>query len=208
MELGQTFLSYYYGIKLGTKLSSSQVFKVRCVNVLNEFQQNKTFSKCHQPLGQQVPTQFISILDKYNQAQKNLELSVRTIQGKQIRIIHFLSFLEKRSLNDINTLVPYDVLASLETLSEYSNSTKSVMLFNLRDFLSFRFTQGYVESQLNQLFPVVISNKFERIPSYYSPEEIQMILLTVDRSTVIGRRDYIVLILAVQLKMRAGDIRL
>jgi integrase/recombinase XerD len=207
MELGYTFLSDYYGIKQGNKLSSSQVFKVRCINVLNEFHQNKTFRKCHQPIGQQVPTKFISILDKYIQAQKNLELSARTIQGKQIRIIHFLCFLDKRNLIDINTLVAYDVLAYLETLSKYSNSTKSVILFNLRDFLSFLVSQGNVESQLSQLFPVILSNKFERIPSFYSTEEIQKILLTVDRNTEIGRRDYIVLILAVQLGMRAGDIR-
>jgi integrase/recombinase XerD len=207
MELGHAFLSDYYGIKQGIKLSSSQVFKVRCINVLNEFHQNKTFHKCHQPIGQQVPTRFISILDKYIQAQKNLELSARTIQGKQIRIIHFLCFLDKRNLIDIYILAPYDVLAYLGTLSEYSNSTKSGILFNLRDFLSFLVSQGYVESQLNQLFPVIMSNKFERIPSFYSTEEIQKILLMVDRNTEIGRRDYIVLILAVQLGMRAGDIR-
>ncbi|WP_312099400.1 site-specific integrase [Niallia sp.] len=98
-------------------------------------------------------------------------------------------------------------MAYLETLGEYSNSTKAGILFNLRDFLSFLVSQGYVESQLNQLFPVIRSNKFERIPSFYSTEEIQRILLTVDRNTKIGRRDYIVLILAVQLGMRAGDIR-
>jgi integrase/recombinase XerD len=207
MELGHTFLSDYHGIKQGTKLSSSQVFKVRCIKVLNEFRHNKAFRKCHQPLGQQAPTRFISILDKYIQAQKNLELSVRTIQGKQIRITHFLCFLDKRNLIDINTLVSYDVLAYLETLSEYSNSTKSGILFNLRDFLAFLVSQGYVESQISQLFPVILSNKFERIPSFYSPEETQKILLTVDRNTEIGRRDYIVLILAVQLGMRAGDIR-
>lgn len=207
MELGNAFLLDYYGIKQGTKLSSSQVFKVRCINVLNEFHQNKTFRKRHQPLGQQVPNQFTSILDKYIQAQKTMDLSARTIEGKQIRIIHFLCFLDKRNLVVINRLVPKEILAYLETLSEYSNSTKSSILFNLRDFLSFLVSQGYVESRFNQLFPVILSNKFERIPSFYSTEEIQKILFAVDRNTEIGRRDYIVLILAVQLGMRAGDIR-
>lgn len=207
MELGRTFLSDYYGINQGTKLSSAQVFKVRCIHVLNEFQQSKTFRKCHQPIGQQAPTQFNSILDEYILEQKNLELSARTIQGKQIKIINFLCFLDKRKLIDINALVSYDVLAYLETLSEYSNSTKSGILFNLRDFLAFLVLKGHVEPQLNTLFPVILSNKFERIPSFYSTEEIQKILLSVDRNTEIGRRDYIVLILAVQLGMRAGDIR-
>jgi integrase len=57
------------------------------------------------------------------------------------------------------------------------------------------------------LFPVIFSNKFETIPSYYSTEEIREILICIDRDTVIGRRDYLVMLLAVQLGMRAGDIR-
>ena len=42
---------------------------------------------------------------------------------------------------------------------------------------------------------------------YYSTEEIHAILCQVDRNTAIGRRDYLILVLAVQLGMRAGDIR-
>jgi integrase/recombinase XerD len=51
MELGKDFLSDYYGIKEGMKLSTSQVFKVRCVKALEEFSQYKSFLKCHQPIG-------------------------------------------------------------------------------------------------------------------------------------------------------------
>jgi integrase/recombinase XerD len=38
-------------------------------------------------------------------------------------------------------------------------------------------------------------------------EEIHEILCQVDRNTGLGRRDYLILVLAVQLGMRAGDIR-
>lgn len=60
---------------------------------------------------------------------------------------------------------------------------------------------------LNDLFPVIFSNKFERVPSYYSTDEVHTILCQVDRNTEFGRRDYLILLLAVQLGMRAGDIR-
>ena len=80
-------------------------------------------------------------------------------------------------------------------------------MFTLRDFLSFLFSEGYTKLPLSRLFPVIFSNKFERIPSYYSIQEVQDILKLVNRNTKIGRRDYIVLLLAIQLGMRAGDIR-
>lgn len=207
-ELGKAFLLDSYGIKEGNKLSSSQVFKVRCVKVLNDFIQHQIFRKCHQPIGRKVPSQFQNILMEYIHEQKVLELSKRTIKSKEISIVRFLCFLDKGNMIDISSLRSSDVYSYLDTLNGYSNSTRSGIIFTLRDYLAFLVSREYVESGLDKLFPVILSNKFERIPSYYSTEEIQEILLQVDRNTKIGRRDYIVLILAIQLGMRAGDIRL
>ncbi len=207
LELGKSFLSDYYGIEQGMKLSTSQVFKVRCIKVLEEYRQHKLFHKCHQTVGRQVPNQYKLILEEYIQLQKELQLSTRTLQDKQIKIIHFLSYLDRENLNNFNNLMPNDVMAYLGTLSEYASASRSSILFTLRDFLAFLFSKGYSESPLARLFPVIFTNKFERIPSYYSIEEIQKILKQVDRNTEIGRRDYLVLLLAVQLGMRAGDIR-
>lgn len=207
LKLGEDFLSDYYGIKKDIKLSSSQVFKIRCIKVLEEYRQHNSFYLCHQQPGRQVPNQFKKTLEKYILLQKELQLSHRTIQGKKMQIIDFLSFLDNNDLMDLNNLMVDDVLLYLETLNKYASATRSGILFSIRDFLAFLFSNGYTESPLNHLFPVIFTNKFERIPSYYSIEEIQNILKQVDRNTEIGRRDYLVLLLAVQLGMRAGDIR-
>lgn len=207
LKLGEAFLSDHYGIEPDTKLSTSQVFKVRCIKVLEEYRQHNLFQKCHQRAGRQVPTQFKNAFEGYIQLQKELQLSNRTIQGKKIPLISFLSYLDQNNLNDLNKLLPDDVMTYLGTLNKYASSTRSSVLFTLRDFLTFLFSKQFTETPLNQLFPVIFTNKFERIPSYYSIEEIQKILKQVDRNTEIGRRDYIVLLLAVELGMRAGDIR-
>ncbi|WP_077215149.1 site-specific integrase [Bacillus dakarensis] len=207
LKLGEAFLLDYYGIKPNMKLSESQVFNVRCIKVLEEYHQHNSFQKCHQSPGRQVPNQYINIFEEYIQLQKELQLSKRTLQGKKIQIIDFLSYIDKENLIGINNLMPEVVMVYLETLSKYASATRSGILFTLRDFLAFLFSKGYTESPLNQLFPVIFTNKFERIPSYYSIEEIQRILKQVDRSSEIGRRDYVVLLLAIQLGIRAGDIR-
>ncbi|WP_408641290.1 tyrosine-type recombinase/integrase [Serpentinicella alkaliphila] len=59
-----------------------------------------------------------------------------------------------------------------------------------------------------ELFPVIFSNKMERIPSYYNEDELKKILSHVNRDKDIGKRDYLILLLAIQLGIRAGDIRL
>lgn len=100
-----------------------------------------------------------------------------------------------------------NVLSYINTLSTNSQATKSGILFTLRDFLTFLYSRGYTIEPLNKLFPVIFSNKLERIPSYYSTDEIHKILKYIDRNTIVGRMDYLIMILAVQLGIRAGDIR-
>lgn len=206
-ELGNAFLEDYYGIKKGKKLSTSQVFTVRTVTVLGELLEHNYFRKCHQRIGKQPPPQFCDILDNYEKQQQEKKLSTRTICGKKNILIRFLNYLDKQGITDITSLTSHEVFSYLPTLEKYRNNTRSGILFSLRNFFLFLYSEGYLTEPLNDLFPVIFSNKFEKLPSYYSTDEVRAILCQVDRNTKIGRRDYLILLLAVQFGMRAGDIR-
>jgi site-specific recombinase XerD len=206
-ELGNAFLEDYYGIKTRMELSASQVFKVRTITVLGEMLEYNCFLRCHQKMGKQAPSQFYTVLKKYENLQIERKISEQTICGKKIILVRFLNFLDEKGITDIKYLTSNEVLSYLHTLDEYSNQTKSGVLFCLRNFLLFLYSGGYVKDPLNSLFPVIFTNKSERLPSYYSTDEIQAILCQVDRNTEFGRRDYLILLLAVQFGMRAGDIR-
>lgn len=206
-ELGKAFLKDYYGIKADMKFSASQVFKVRTITVLAEILEHKCFLRCHQKQGKEAPLQFHDVLKKYEKLQLEKKISKRTTQGKKNILIHFLNFLNEQGIADITTLTPQEVLSFLHTLEGYRHNTRSGIMFTLRNFLSFLHSEGYIKEPLNNLLPIIFTNKYERLPSYYSTEEIHAILCQVDRNTLIGRRDYLILILAVQLGMRAGDIR-
>ena len=206
-EIGDAFLADYYGIKTGKNLSISQVFTVRTVTVLGELLEDNCFRKCHQRIGKQPPPQFCDILGHYEKQQQEKNLSTRTICGKKNILIRFLNHLDKQGITDITNLTSHEVLSYLPTLEKYRNNTRSGILFSLRNFLLFLYSEGYLSEPLNDLFPVIFSNKFEKLPSYYSTGEIHAVLCQIDRNTKIGRRDYLILLLAVQFGMRAGDIR-
>ncbi len=206
-ELGEEFLATYYGIKGDKKLSESQVFKVRTITVLGDLLEHNCFRKCHQKAGKQPPQQFINVLDKYQKRQQEKNLSARTICGKKIILVRFLSHLEKQELTDIRDLTSSEVLSYLPTLAKFRNNTRSGILFSIRNFLLFLYSEGYITEPLNDLFAVIISNKFDRLPSYYSTEEVNNLLCQVDRNSTVGCRDYLILLLAVQFGLRAGDIR-
>ena len=206
-ELGNAFLEDYYRIKTGMKLSISQVSKVRAITILSEILEHNCFSRCYQKHGKQAPPQFRKLLKKYEQMQSERRLSKRTIQGKRIIVVRFLNFLDEQQMTDTTTLNTNHVLSYLHSLEEYKQSTRASILFVLRNFFLFLFSEGYTKEPLNHLFPVIFTNKHERLPSYYSTDEIQLFLTQVDSNTIFGRRDYLILVLAVQLGMRAGDIR-
>ncbi len=207
IKLGNAFLDDYYGITHGKKLSGSQVFKVRAIKVLADMLETNCFVRCHQKQGNQASPQFRDVLKEYEKLQLKGKKSKRTIQGKKIILVRFLNFLDEQRLKDVASLTSHEVLSYLNTLEEYRPASRSGIMFVLRDFLLFLYSEGYIKNPLNNLFPVIFTNKFERLPSYYSMEEIHKILCQIDRDTVIGRRDYLILILSVQFGMRAGDIR-
>lgn len=206
-KLGNEFLKAYYQIQIGKRLSASQVFKVRAITILSEILEHNSFLICHQKPSKASPQQFHNVLTKYEAQQVKQRLSKETIFGKKNIIVRFLDFLDKQGITELKSLTSSEVLLYLNTLDKYSNQSRSGILFTLRNFLLFLHSEEVTKSTLHDLFPVIFTQKNERLPSYYSTKEINSILRQVDRNTEFGRRDYLVLLLAIQLGMRAGDIR-
>ena len=207
LEFGYKFLADHYRVDFDLTLTHFQRFTVRCIKVLNEFSEGKPYIQCYQRKGLQVPDCFFDLLMNYIENLQNSGLASRTIQGKRITLTQFLCFLETNGINEISKVQPQIVLRYIELLVDYATSTVATILFTLRDFFNFISVNNYNGYHLTRLFPVIRSNKLERLPSYYTVEEIRDVLASVDRSTTIGRRDYLVLVLAIQLGLRAGDIR-
>jgi len=206
-KLGGDFLIEHYGINTSTKLSASEVHKVRSILILGELLDHNKFFLCHQKQGAQAPDQFLDILTRYEGHQLSRNILRKTINAKMGILIRFFNFLHKQGLLDIRTISSGIILKYFCTLDKYSQSTKSSITFTIRSFLEFINSHGNINKPVKNLFSTIFTQKDEKIPSYYSPEEINKILNHVDRDTEYGRRDYLVIILAIQLGMRAGDIR-
>lgn len=198
-----------YKITEGEKRTSHQTFCIKALRMLDEIYQQAVIKRCHQLPGVQVVECFSEILDMYLKYQESTEILQKTVQCKSIHMIRFLNYLYNQRVTNINLLAVDVILSYIRELrSRYTRNTVSGILFTLRNFLFFLHQNGLTKEPFHQLFPVIFSNKLERLPSYYYEDEIKKILESVDRNTTIGKRDYLILILAVQLGIRAGDIRM
>jgi site-specific recombinase XerD len=74
----------------------------------------------------------------------------------------------------------------------------------IRDFLKFLVINGTTEADLSFLVPHY--KQIVKVSDTYTMDEISKFLDVIDRSTHIGKRDYAMLLLAIKLGMRSGDI--
>jgi len=207
LELGMQFLSDHYNLDPNTRLSCFHVSLVRRIKVLEEFKNTSRFCLCHQKRSKKVPEQFTEIFKSYQKLQSDFKFTQWTVQSKSIKVRDFLIYLDSKGIGNLGKLSITDIYDYCNCLQNYSSQTKSGILFTLRDFLKFLYGKNIISKEVSDVFPVIFSNKFDVIPSFYTKKEIGKILGCVDRQTKIGKRDYAVLILAIQLGIRAGDIR-
>lgn len=207
IEIGLEFLKIGKNISLNQKLKDSEIFWIRTIKVLEDIIIYGYFLKRHSVKGKKIVKDYENLLLEYLAYNKSKKLSKRTINGKKIIIIRFLNCIYDQGILKIKDLKTQNIYNYLSILKEYSDSTKASILFVLRDFLKFINKNGYTKKAFNKLFPIIKSNKRENNISYYKVDEIKKIIKLIDTTTKIGKRDYLVILLATHLGMRAGDIR-
>jgi site-specific recombinase XerD len=99
-----------------------------------------------------------------------------------------------------------DVTGYLISLSHLSSSTISGRTFMLRHFFNYLNKEKITLYSGDELFPVIFTNKRERILSFYSVDEIKRLINTINRTTMYGKRDFAAVLLVAELGIRSGDI--
>ena len=79
---------------------------------------------------------------------------------------------------------------------------------NLRRFLAFLHRTDRTEKDFSLAIERIPPHRKEKLPSYYSAEEIARIEKAIPRASAVGKRDYAIVLLASRLGLRCSDIRL
>lgn len=149
---------------------------------------------------------YLDILEEYLNLEEFRNLSPLTISSKRLTITSFLNYLGDNNVKDFHHCLQKNVTGYLSSIANLSSSTISGRTFILRHFFNYLNRGNLTLFSGYELFPVIFTNKRERILSFYSIEEVRRIISAIDRGTPYGKRDFVVLLLAAELGMRSGDI--
>jgi len=107
----------------------------------------------------------------------------------------------------LRKLCPQDISGFiLRYAHKLSPGRAQLMVTALRSFLRFLHQQGEINTDLAAAVPTVSKWRFSEIPKFLKPEETERLLQSCAQNTVIGKRDYAVLLLLSRLGLRAGEI--
>jgi len=129
-----------------------------------------------------------------------------SIQERIREISVFLDFLGKRDVHTFNQIQAVDLSEFVTSRQCFKPKTISRIVSGIRLFLKFLTLRGIVKKDLSQSLPTIRVARDSTIPSVWEYELIVKLLAVVDRSSVRGKRDYAILLLACRLGLRAGDI--
>jgi site-specific recombinase XerD len=105
------------------------------------------------------------------------------------------------------SLCPQDISTFLiRHAHTMSPGRAQIMTTALRGFFRFLLKRGDISTDLAGAVPTVANWRLSGLPKYLEPEQVEQILRSCDRSSVIGKRDYAVLLLLSRLGLRAGEI--
>ncbi|OLS33571.1 hypothetical protein [Bacillus sp. MRMR6] len=149
---------------------------------------------------------YSDILQEYLNLDEFKNLSPLTISLKRLTITSLMNFLGNNNVMEFHFCRQNHVTEYLNSISDLSSSTISACTFILRHFFNYLHRIYIILFSGDKLFPVIFTNKGERILSFYSIEEIKRVISTVDRSSLYGKRDFAVILLAAELGIRSGDI--
>jgi site-specific recombinase XerD len=146
----------------------------------------------------ECPPHFSRYLTDYLEVLSRRGLRNTTIQARK----SYVGKLLGRIPDTVKTIKKITAADLYTVFADYS--WPSTGLVAARDFFSHLYKSGATKVDLSVCVPN--PRRPRSLPSVYSEDEVAQLLSSIDRSTVLGKRDYAILILASHMGLRSSDI--
>ena len=180
---------------------TSSVLKVmRCVvRRFDCFMEQGDFIQVMPNISQECPPQFADILDVYLNHMRKRGLRESTIEQRRKNILKALLKFDAAGIQCFSQIRPDVIYDAFEKTSNKQSFCDSV-----RGLLHYLFEAGVIEFDYSVFVPSFRRNR--PIPSVYTAAETTMLLDSIEASATSAKRNNAIILLALRLGMRSGDI--
>jgi len=158
-----------------------------------------------EPVVELSPTE--TMLERYRQHLTSERGLTASTAAAYIHLVR--PFLAKRrgpdGAPDLAGLTASDITDYVLTGVVGSGSAK-LAITSLRSALEFFHLAGILDHSLSSAVPAVAGTRLAGLPRALKPGEVDQLLATCNRGTVVGRRDFGVLTVLARLGLRAGEV--
>ena len=186
-----------------TNMTSEDHHTLRAVRMLISYQEGGDF-EIRAPRVERFLTGDIGDqAARYLDSRKNV-LSAASYRGKKHYLQCFSDYFQGRSI-PLDSL-DSDQLESFYCFMQYSLASRHNCSGCLRGFLRFCFDEGITQKDMSVFVLPDNYKKNCKLPTTYEEDEIRNLLAAVERASAIGKRDYLILLLASEYGWRSNDI--
>lgn len=179
----------------------------KVVLMIEEYRKTGTVRWHYQPrLGfRPVSSYYADIWDKFQKENEGVlsEISLDTIKSNVRR---FMLTLEDKGIYSFNEVSHQTVGDCISQMAAHFSGGQNSLLFSLRIFLRFLNKNGMTDINLSVAVPDLTIPR-RTIQSGFSEEELARLLKSPNVDTPVGKRDFAIMITAVQTGLRAIDIK-
>ncbi len=137
---------------------------------------------------------------------RSIRLREVTLDKIESHMSNFNFWLSMNGILNINDIKHHHLIAFIKSLDPNKKALVHDTLMDLRGFFKFLYEKGIIPTNISTFIPKDNYQMQAKLPSYYTEEEIEQLLKSVDRGNIVGKRDYAILVLAAHLGLRASDI--
>ena len=205
-EIGNCYCDEMFGTHLMPRRSPAKFReKLRAVRMLVSYQKKGDFEfRC--PSVEYIFAGVVgeTALTYLDYCKNELVLAEKTIENKRLYLYNFCNYLNAKGLgyDDLSIEETEGFFKSMNyTLASRHNAAREIKLF-----LQFAYDNG---KSMKDASVFILPDNYKKdckLPTTYEEEEIKELVSSVERTSAIGKRDYLILLLATEYGWRAKDI--
>lgn len=208
------FLLECYGFDVNTfsNKSTKSWFQqlMRSKRILDDF---NSYKKCitREALPRELyniyPSEWEIIFNNYEKYCLNVrQNSQNTIKAKTLYARKISSWFYQNKVIDLSNITKEHIFLFTNIFIDKSYKVKERYFYVLKQFLEYLFIDDILNQDLSIYVPSIKKESRRKIPTYLKVEDIQTLLDSININTVLGKRDYCIILLASRYGLRISDI--